>query len=159
MRGRKPLPTEVKLLRGNPGRRPLNFNEPKHAPLDAAEPVPECLTSADAREEWTRIVGTLSKGHVTVVDRSTLVGYCLKFGQWMDLEREAGKLPFLEKARGGGKTPNAYFLAANKAFVLMLKAATELGITPSSRARIVVKPTEDEGDEFTAYQHKRRQGA
>lgn len=154
MRGRKPLPTEVKLLRGNPGRRPLNFNEPKHAPLDATEPVPECLTSADARAEWTRLVGTLSKGHVTVVDRSTLVAYCLKFGQWMDLEREAGKRPFLDDGK-----PNAYFLTANKVFVLMMKAATELGITPSSRARIVVKPTEDEGDEFAAYQRKRRQGA
>lgn len=154
MRGRKPLPTEVKLLRGNPGRRPLNFNEPKHPPINVMEPVPECLTSADAREEWTRIVETLSRGHVTVVDRATLVGYCLKFGQWMDLEREAGKRPFLDNGK-----PNAYFLTANKAFALMLKAAIELGITPSSRARIVVKPTEDEGDEFTAYQRKRKPGA
>ena len=27
--GRKPLPTKIKLLRGNPGRRPLNENEPE----------------------------------------------------------------------------------------------------------------------------------
>jgi hypothetical protein len=29
MRGRKPVPTQVKLLRGNPGKRPLNEGEPQ----------------------------------------------------------------------------------------------------------------------------------
>jgi hypothetical protein len=29
MRGRKPKPTHLKLLEGNPGRRPLNTGEPR----------------------------------------------------------------------------------------------------------------------------------
>ena len=29
MRGRKPVPTALKKLRGNPGKRPLNDAEPK----------------------------------------------------------------------------------------------------------------------------------
>ncbi|MEQ8198694.1 MAG: phage terminase small subunit P27 family, partial [Clostridiaceae bacterium] len=28
-RGRKPKPTAIKVLEGNPGKRPLNKNEPK----------------------------------------------------------------------------------------------------------------------------------
>ena len=28
-RGRKPTPTAIKVLEGNPGKRPLNANEPK----------------------------------------------------------------------------------------------------------------------------------
>ena len=32
-RGRKPKPTALKVLEGNPGGRPLNLNEPKSAPL------------------------------------------------------------------------------------------------------------------------------
>jgi phage terminase small subunit len=40
----------------------------------------------------------------------------------------------------------------------MLKAAVELGITPSARARIVLAPhdvPENQVDEFTAYQRRR----
>lgn len=37
MAGRKPLPTHLKILRGNPGKRPLNKHEPKFAE-DLPEP-------------------------------------------------------------------------------------------------------------------------
>ena len=37
-RGRKPTPTAIKLLEGNPGKRPLNANEPK--PAKKRPPVP-----------------------------------------------------------------------------------------------------------------------
>jgi hypothetical protein len=32
MRGRKPKPTRIKALTGNPGKRPLNPHEPRPAP-------------------------------------------------------------------------------------------------------------------------------
>jgi hypothetical protein len=37
MRGRRPKPTPVKVLTGNPGKRPLNKNEPRPDVL-----IPEC---------------------------------------------------------------------------------------------------------------------
>ena len=37
MRGRRPVPTCMKLLTGNPGKRPLNANEPQPKPE-----IPEC---------------------------------------------------------------------------------------------------------------------
>ena len=43
-RGRKPKPTNLKVLEGNPGQRPLNDNEPKpgkKAPTCAAWLEPE----------------------------------------------------------------------------------------------------------------------
>lgn len=157
MRGRKPHPTDVKLLRNNPGRRPLNLNEPKHTTIDPA--VPEELTSEVARTEWTRVVETLGQGHVTTVDRATLMGYCQKYGQWLALEAEAAKHPFIIKSPSGYPIPNPALGMANVAFKLVLKAAAELGITPSSRTRIVVAPLKPgEGpaaDEFTQYQRRR----
>ena len=133
----------------------MNLNEPKHPALDAA--VPESLTrNALAAEEWTRIIATLSKGHVTTVDRSTLIGYCTQWARWQSLEAEAALHPNIIKAPSGYPIPNPLIGMANVAYKLMLKSAAELGITPSSRSRIVVAPKADEGtDEFSQFQRRR----
>ncbi|MBT6386690.1 MAG: phage terminase small subunit P27 family, partial [Alphaproteobacteria bacterium] len=56
MRGRKPKPTHLKAITGNPGKRPLNRDEPR--PEIA---VPECPPelSPAAQREWQRLVGEL----------------------------------------------------------------------------------------------------
>jgi P27 family predicted phage terminase small subunit len=135
-RGPRPQPTALKMLRGNPGRRPLNDREPQHAALMSLD-APENLTG-DARVEWDRVVEALtSAGQVTEVDRGTLIAYCLKFGQWQELEAEAKKHPFIVRAPSGYPIPNPAIGMANRCFALMLKAAAELGITPSSRSRVI----------------------
>jgi hypothetical protein len=48
MRGRRPKPTRVKALTGNPGKRPLNTHEPRPEP--AAPDCPPELSPA-ARQE------------------------------------------------------------------------------------------------------------
>lgn len=142
MRGRKPQPTALKIIRGNPGKRALNDAEPKHFAL--SEECPDDLVDSSARDEWARVCGQLiAAGQVTLVDRATLIGYCLKYGQWKALEDEARKHPFIVKSPSGYPIPNPALGMANKCFGLMLKAASELGITPSSRSRVqAVKPQE-----------------
>ena len=56
MRGRRPKPTRLKQLTGNPGKRPLNENEPKPEPN-----IPECPPELGplAQREWNRLVGEL----------------------------------------------------------------------------------------------------
>ena len=50
--GPPPTPTNLKLLRGNPGKRKLNTNEPDPAPA-----IPPCPGHLDkvAKKEWRRI--------------------------------------------------------------------------------------------------------
>ena len=50
--GPPPTPTNLKLLRGNPGKRKLNANEPDPAPA-----IPPCPSHLDkvAKKEWRRI--------------------------------------------------------------------------------------------------------
>jgi len=50
--GPKPKPTAIKILEGNPGKRPLNLNEPK--PLQIAPECPDWLL-AEAKKEWNRL--------------------------------------------------------------------------------------------------------
>jgi P27 family predicted phage terminase small subunit len=157
MRGRKPQPLEVALARNNPGRRPLNFNAPKHETIDTTIP-PELTGNAVAIAEWTRIVEPLAHGHCTVVDRTVLLAYCEKFAQWRKLEGQAATEDAVVRAPSGYPVPNPIIGLANKTYALMLKTASELGITPTSRTRIVLQPKRDDPkslDEFSTFQRKR----
>ena len=72
MRGRKPKPTVLKLLDGNPGKRPLNDREPT-APQGIPEP-PNWLDD-EARAEWFRTVKVLADmGVMSLADDTALGG-------------------------------------------------------------------------------------
>jgi P27 family predicted phage terminase small subunit len=156
MRGRKPLPTALKLASG--GRfRFVNRNEPQHPALDEGVP-PELAKDPRAAAEWSRLVPTLTRGHVLVTDRAALIGYCVKVGLWQRLEADALDAPPTVKTPNGIIVPNPIIGMSNKAFALMLKAAAELGLTPSSRSRVVVTPaaTPAAEDSFAAFQQRRK---
>jgi len=54
--GRKPKPTSLKLLAGNPGKRKINDSEPH---FDLSQPSPPPFLSDDAKVEWGRMSGLL----------------------------------------------------------------------------------------------------
>lgn len=146
------MPTAVKVLRGS-HKRYHNPREPQHEPIRANAPPPAMLDDDPiAAAEWTRLVGTLSLGHCTTVDRAALLAYCVQYSRWQQLET---------RARRGNPAVNTAVPMAQKALTLMLRCAAELGITPTARARIIaVAPLEPSKgvkvDEFTAFQRQRR---
>ena len=151
MRGRKPMGADEKTATGNLGRRPINDREPRYDAIDPTTPVE--LTDSIARAEWNRIAPLLSaRGHATTVDRPTLIGYCLKYAQWIKLETAAAMGEFLINGK-----PNPVINMANKAYVLFLKAAVELGVTPSQRPRVVgnTSGAPAPADEFTEFARSR----
>jgi P27 family predicted phage terminase small subunit len=102
--------------------------------------LPAELTDPVAQAEWTRIATMLiDSGQVTRADKAVLVGYCSKYAQWQALEKEAATHPFIVRSPNGYPLPNPALCMANKVFGLLLKAAAELGITPSSRSRVVAQ--------------------
>src|SRR3990167_9530086 len=77
--GRKPKPTRLKVLEGNPGKRPLPADEPEPRMLSIE--CPEML-QGEARVEWERLAPELSAlGLLTTVDRAGLVAYCQAWGR------------------------------------------------------------------------------
>jgi hypothetical protein len=64
MRGRRPKPTRIKALTGNPGKRPLNAHEPRPEPA-----LPDCPPelSPAAHREWTRLTGELRSRRLSQV--------------------------------------------------------------------------------------------
>ena len=138
MRGRRPKPTHLKLLHGNPGKRRLNPHEPK--PRDGIPTCPSHL-SPSAKAEWKRLVHQLHDMNVLcTLDRSTLAGYCQAYGRWVEAERKLQETPAILKMPSGYLQQNPWLTIANKQLELMHRYATELGLSPAARSRVSVNP-------------------
>jgi P27 family predicted phage terminase small subunit len=138
MRGRKPTPNAVKEVMDNPGKRPINKDEP--VPPPGIPDCPEHL-SADGKAEWARVVPQLeAMGLLSGVDRSALAAYCEAYASWVDAVRNLQRFGKVLKApKSGHPMPNPYVSIANQSLEHMRKFMTEFGMTPSSRSRLSVK--------------------
>lgn len=143
-RGRKPKPTALKELQGNPGKRAINAREPKPT---GTPRCPQWL-KGEARKEWQRVTKGLAEiGIVTKVDRAVLAAYCQSYARWveaeehLELSEEEGGSPVIENTKGN-LVQNPWIGVAQRAKADMLKFASELGMTPSARTRLKVKEVE-----------------
>ena len=151
MRGRKPKPSHLKLVRGNPGRRPLNEREPVPS---SKLPSPPAFLSDEAKVEWGRVSEELYRiGILSCIDRAALGAYCQAYARWGQAESAIAKMAERDQLTGGLmiKTTNGNAIqnplvgTANKAAADMVRYAAEFGMTPSARSRInAEKPVEED---------------
>ncbi len=150
--GRKPKPTQLKLVTSNPGKRKVNGKEAK---AKAAIPVPPAHLTADAVEEWNRVATELfNLGILSEIDRAALAAYAMAYGRWVQAERAIAKMAEKDQLTGGLmiKTSNGNAIqnplvgTANKAAADMMRYAAEFGMTPSARSRISAEPPQESGD-------------
>ena len=150
MRGRKPTPTHLKLVRGNPGKRPLNASEPVP---QLTLPSPPAELCPDARVEWERVAGELHRiGILSSIDRAPLAAYCQAYGRWIVAERAIAKMAerdqmtegLMIKTTNGNAVQNPLVGTANKAMGDMVRYAAEFGMTPSARSRVQGESPRDE---------------
>jgi P27 family predicted phage terminase small subunit len=134
--GARPKPTVLKILEGNPGKRPLPTNEPVIPPGDLSPPS---ILRDEALAEWHRVVGLLvSVGIATPVDRAVLAAYCNAWGRFVDAERMIQQKGMTVGTGDGYAIQSTWLVIANKALDQLLKLGTEFGMTPSSRCRLTV---------------------
>ena len=142
--GRKPMPTALKKLAGNPGRRPLNEREPEVPPG-----VPECpdFLNEVARAEWNRVVPILAAaGTLTELDRGAVAAYCFWWEAFDEAVQKLNKYGKMMKSKQDQIYQSPYMSQASQASKQMHIWAAELGLTSSSRTRLVaVKPAKDQG--------------
>ena len=150
MRGRKPKPTVLKKLLGNPGRRPLNEQEPK-PPVGAPE-RPRWL-SPEAKRYWNLLVAKLVKvGILADVDIGILANHCTALEDLAKARRALKKKGHVVDTPFGPKK-NPWVTIGEKARDQVVKSAAELGLSASSRSRIKVEPPKPE-DPFKEFQNK-----
>lgn len=137
MQGRKPKPTALKLLAGNPGKRALNHAEPK--PRVILPKPPEHL-SDDEKNKWKLTVRELHPlGLITAIDKDALAMYCTIYVRWIKAERMVRDKGEIIKTAAGNIIQNPYLSIANRALEQLNKLGAEFGMTPSSRSRVKVE--------------------
>jgi len=152
--GRKALPANVHVLRGNPSKKSAAalLDETLRPPVS----IPRCPDhfSAEAKAEWRRITKHLeSLGLVTEIDRAALAAYCSAWGDYVWAERRIAELNGAAvdkdgKADNSGErgriwdTPSGYkqisvpMQIRNRAMEMMAKFLAEFGMSPAARSRV-----------------------
>jgi P27 family predicted phage terminase small subunit len=130
------------MIRGNPGKRPLNDSEP--IPEGDLVDPPDWMSEGQ-KTGWNYAIENAPVGLLKKLDRSVLAAWVVA----EDLHRRAAEM--IEKFGILTKAPNTglpiqspYLPVVNKQAQIMLKAAEQLGFTPAARSRIqIAEPVTD----------------
>lgn len=148
MRGRKPTPTALKLVAGNPGKRKLRTDE--FRPYAEAPKAPRHL-KGEALKEWRRVTSELDRyGMISAVDRGALAMLCTCWARYVQAEEmiDAEALRVPERHGLFVQTPNKFEIQApwlalsNKAMEQYKSFCAEFGLTPSARSRLPTSTTQ-----------------
>lgn len=138
--GRKPKPTHLKLLQGNPGKRAIGTAEPE--PEAILMDAPDWLDTI-AQEEWARMMPELHRWRLfTAMDVAALAAYCANFSRWRQAEAKLAQLnkgqdlPFIVKSPKGYPIQSPYLAISNRAQELMRVYLALFGMSPSDRVRL-----------------------
>ena len=152
MRGRKAVPTMLKIISGNPGRRPLPKEEIPVGELFA----PPAEMSDEQKTEWRYALDNAPKGLLRRLDRVLFAQWCIASVDLTEAElalRTEGKVvnrggdqritvhpngSQVKTVRSASKVINPWVRARRDAFDRLMKATTELGFSPTSRSRIAL---------------------
>lgn len=160
MRGRKPTPTALKEIKGNPGHRPLNKSEPE-LPVASVSAEPPGTMNAAARAVWHEHIAKLTVARVlTDGDLPVFVAFCNYYAEYLKYEERVeldGPFMIVPKRDKDGKPiPGAFYtewhparIMRDSAYSKYRELASDLGLTPSSRSR-VQKDNSPAGSERTA---------
>ena len=145
----KAKPTALKVIAGNPGKRALPKNEPQ--PVAVLKDAPDWFTDSQ-REYWDYALDSAPRGLLGTMDREVLVIWVVAAA----LHREAVKSladedGMLHTTPNGLLQQSAHIPIINKQALIMLRAAGELGFTPSSRSRIDLGKSGGAGGDFDGF--------
>jgi P27 family predicted phage terminase small subunit len=125
-------PIDLKLLEGNPGKRPIK----KQKKIDANNLKCPIWLCSEAKEEWKIILRILKKLNlISTLDKTILAMYCQNYARWKQAEEELNseKLKTLGQ-RGPIINP---LVKISQSYQTRMKISIEkLGLSPSDRANL-----------------------
>lgn len=141
--GRPSIPTKLKILRGNPGKRPLSGAEPE-PPTDGIVMPPHLGEVAAAR--WAELLPMLQSTRVmTRADVEALARYCDTYEWWLavraKLKKEGDTYPILND---GGEikyiAQRPEVSIAHKLAQQLRQLEADFGLSPAARVSLKVEP-------------------
>lgn len=136
MRGRPMIPTSIKIIQGNPGRRPLNANEPSQVVLARVPSAPALLNDTGAAKWRDKGRQLIRARLLTELSLDALFRYCL---QWQDLVKAREHLetePMVQRSNKGGTYINSWKILESMCMKALVQIEVEFGMTPAARARV-----------------------
>ena len=155
MRGRPPKPTALKLVAGNPGKRPLNKQEPD--PIYLQDLTAPTWLPPDAAGVWDEMAPMAAKNKLlTEVDVQAFAMGCVSIAQYRLATRRTGedavKRRLAEDKEGNnfadadgnpiyaGEHINPWCLIQSMTFKQAMAVFDKFGMTPQARTRIALQP-------------------
>src|SRR5262245_26664847 len=132
MRGRKPSPHNLKVISGNPSKRPLK------EPLRVGGAPPRCPSwlSSEARKEWRRLAPELIRlGLLTVLDVAVFGAYCETFALFLAITKLVAKDGATYRTANGLIKRHPAAALAQQAGRDLLALDSCFGLTPAARQR------------------------
>ena len=134
-RGPKPIPTALKKLAGNPGKRALPENEPQYE-----VEIPDCPEHLDevAKAEWERMAKAMhAAGVLTKADRAVMAAYCESWSLYVRASVDVQTYgTVLVSPKSGLPFASPHLNVMTTAMKQLRAYAVELGLSPSSRAGV-----------------------
>lgn len=146
MKGRRPAPTNVKVLRGNRASR-INNNEP--APRETSPEPPEWATESWLAI-WNRLRGELAPmGMWLSADRDALIALVTTIDSYDRLAKTYVNAPSVVRDANGAPTHNPLGGEMRRLSAKVARWCSHFGLTPAERSRIskpvsAVKPWESD---------------
>jgi P27 family predicted phage terminase small subunit len=148
-RGRKPTPTQRKLVEGNRSKRPLNRKEPTPALLDD-------LTAPDWLDEygvefWNENAPMLHRLRLLSEMDGQLLAVCAE--RWSVYRRAANDLKnsLVQETEANGRVARPEIAISKAALADIRSIFSEFGVGPSSRTKAVALPETKQADPAAKY--------
>lgn len=135
-RGPKPKPTAIKLLTGNPGRRPIDRREPQPARLSSSR-APRWL-GPEGRRAWAEVIESLSgvPGLLTQADRGIVALYAHAWEQFHAARVLIEKGGLVVPGAKGGEVLHPAARIQRCAAERIASLGAKLGLSPSDRVSL-----------------------
>ena len=132
-RGPKKIPTVLKELHGNPGKRALPVDEPDGVGDLWAPPA---WFDDEQRDQWNYAIDHAPPGLLTGTDREVLVVWVVACVEHAKAAQEVRKLGQVVTTKDGNAIQNPFLPIVNRQALIMLKAGSEMGFSPAARASL-----------------------
>jgi len=157
-RGPRPQPTQLKIMRGNPGRRTISKQEPL-PPADGVV-MPSHLGEV-ASVKWAELLPLLQLVKVmTRADTEALARYCDTYEWWLatraKLKAEGDTYPILnDKGEIKYIAQRPEVSIANKLATQLRQLENDFGLSPASRTSLKVEPDAQEESTLSKFLARR----
>ena len=139
MRGRKPLPTHLKVIKGTARKDRLPKNEPR--PEGALLHPPKGM-SPRQRVVWAHAIAESPPGLLKPVDRGVVAAYVIGLETALEINEQMATAPLLVRIGGTEEAPimgpNPLERIRMQNLLAMIRAAEQIGFSPSARSRIEI---------------------